>query len=305
MLAYPLVRICSFLPSATEILYALGLADSIAGVTFECDYPPEARQKPIIVSSVLRHGLTPAEIDAQVSQCSASGDSLYRVDTQLLEAIQPDLIVTQELCDVCAVSTSHLLQSVGQLSRQPEILSLTPHTLEDVWGDIERVGKATGTSSAAGSLVAQLREEVEAAEEQMGQGAPRVACLEWLSPPFNAGHWVPQMVALAGGVDVLGTLGMDSVRIAWNDLIAAQPDVILVMPCGYDLAAAVSEFAKTAMPAGWEELPAVKNGSVFAVNATAFFSRPGPRLATGARIMAALLSGKNLETLPAASWARL
>ena len=299
------MRICSFLPSATEILYALGLEDSIVGVTFECDYPPEARSKPIAVDSLLAHDLSSEEIDRKVSECSASGESLYRVNTDLMEQLQPDLIVTQELCDVCAVSTSHLLASVERLRRQPRVVSLTPHTLEDVWADIEAVGEATGTAARAHELTSRLREQVEDVRRRATKSGPRVACLEWMKPPYNAGHWVPEMVALAGGIDVLGTVGIDSVRVRWADVLAAQPDVIFVMPCGYDLQAAVKEFHATELPDGWTELPAVKAKRVFAVNATAYFSRPGPRLTIGAQVMGALLGERLEESLPADSWARV
>lgn len=299
------MRICSFLPSATEILYALGLNDSIAGVTFECDFPPEARQKPVVVDSLLEHGLSSQEIDRRVSECSASSESLYRVNAPLIEQLQPDLIVTQELCDVCAVSTSHLLASMEHLSTRPKVVSLTPHTLEDVWADIQAVGEATGTGARAKALVEQLRERVQQVRLRRTRHAPRVACLEWLNPPFNAGHWVPEMVELAGGIDVLGTAGIDSVRVSWRDVLASQPDVILVMPCGYDTEAAAEEFRKTELPPGWAQLPAVKAGRVFAVNATAYFSRPGPRLTDGAQIMGALLNEAYDEPLPEGSWSRL
>ncbi len=305
MLGYAGVRICSFLPSATEILYALGLGDSIAGVTFECDYPPEAGRKPIVVESLLQHGLAPEEVDCRVSECAATGESLYRVKAELMEELRPDLIITQELCDVCAVSMSHLLSSVQTLSSQPRVVSLTPHTLEDVWTDIESVGEATGMADKARALTAALREQIEGVKRGACRSGQRVACLEWLNPPFNAGHWVPEIVALAGGVDVLGIVGSDSVRMGWEDVLAAQPEVVVIMPCGYDLEAAVAEFRTTPLPNGWAQLPAVRSGRVFAVNATAYFSRPGPRLAIGAQIMAALLSDTVDESLPAASWARL
>lgn len=299
------MRICSFVPSATEILYALGLEESIAGVTFECDYPREARSKPVVVDSLLEHGLSSEEIDRRVGECSKSGESLYRVNAALLQELQPDVIVTQELCDVCAVSTSHLLACVEHLPKQPRVVSLTPHTLEDVWADIEAVGAATGAQARACELVGRLRQEIEDVKRRRTRSAPRVACLEWLNPPFNAGHWAPEMVALAGGVDVLGTVGEDSVRIRWEDVIAARPDAIVMMPCGYDLAGAVREFQGTSFPDDWANLPAVKTGCVFAVNATAYFSRPGPRLVTGVQILAALLNDTRDEALPADSWVRL
>lgn len=305
MLGYAVVRICSFLPSATEILYALGLEDSIAGVTFECDYPPEARSKPVVVETILPHGLSSEEIDRRVSECSASGESLYRVNAALMEQLQPDVIVTQELCEVCAVSTSHLLGAVDHLRKRPRVVSLTPHTLNDVWADIEAVGAATGAAPGARELVKLLREQVAEVVRRRTGNAPRVACLEWLNPPFSAGHWVPEMVGLAGGVDVLGTAGTRSVRIRWEDVLAAEPDVILMMPCGYDMAGVVNEFRSAKLPKEWPQLPAVRSGRVFAVNATAYFSRPGPRLATGLQIMSALLRNDYAESLPRDSWIRL
>lgn len=204
------MRVCSFLPSATEILYALGLGESVAGVTFECDYPPEAASKPVVVDTIVRHGLSQEDIDRDVNQYSSHGESLYRVDVERLDAIRPDLIVTQELCDVCAVSSSHLAKALSGLSTKPAVLTLTPHTLDDVFTDIERVGLATQRDAQARELVASLRQRVERIKSRAKRQAPRVACLEWLSPPFNGGHWVPEMVTLAGGIDPLGKLGEDS-----------------------------------------------------------------------------------------------
>lgn len=299
------MQICSFLPSATEILFALDLHDSIAGVTFECDYPPEAVGKPIVVDTILNHGLTQEEIDREVSEYSSHGKSLYRVDVARLEQIRPDLIVTQELCDVCAVSASHLAKALYQLSSQPEVLALTPHTLEDVFTDIERVGAATDRVAQAAELVSSLRQRVSRIKDKVKNQQPRVACLEWLSPPFNGGHWIPEMVALAGGTDPLGKLGEDSYRMPWQRVLDTDPEVILVMPCGYDLDKAVAEFRNTQLPEGWDRTSAARNGRVFAVNATAYFSRPGPRLVTGLEIMYALLQGDQSMALPEQSWTKL
>lgn len=299
------MRICSFLPSATEILYALGLGESVAGVTFECDYPPEAARKPMIVDTILEHGLSQEEIDRDVNQYSSHGESLYRVDVERLEAIRPDLIVTQELCDVCAVSSSHLAKALYRLSTKPTVLSLTPHTLNDVFTDIERVGLATEREIPAQELVASLRQRVERIKGRAKTQAPRVACLEWLSPPFNGGHWIPEMVTLAGGIDPLGKLGEDSFRMPWQQILDADPEVVLVMPCGYDLQRAISEYRKTELPPGWEDVSAVRNGRVYALNATAYFSRPGPRLVNGLEIMYALLQEDAGIALPPQSWAKL
>src|SRR5579859_6447468 len=185
----PIMQICSFIPAATEILYALGLEDSVAGVTFECDYPPEARQKPVVLDTVLEHSLSPAEVDRTVHEFSSHGESLYRVHTELLRQIRPDLIVTQELCDVCAVGASHVAKALHELPSAPKILSLTPHTLENVWRDIKAVGHTTGKQQEATSLVAGLRKRVEQVKQYSYAQRPRVLSLEWLSPPFNGGHW--------------------------------------------------------------------------------------------------------------------
>jgi iron complex transport system substrate-binding protein len=225
-----LMEICSFLPSATEILFALGLGDSVAGVTFECDYPPEARRKPIVVNTTLHHDLSSEEIDQEVMEYASQGESLYTVDIELLKAINPELIVTQELCDVCAVSTSHLAKALHALSPQPKVLSLTPHTLEDVLRDIEAVGEATGRQQQAGELLANLRQRLARIQSMRTANPPSVACLEWLKPPFSAGHWVPEMVEHAGGIDNLGICGEYSFRIEWKQILELDPDVIVVMP---------------------------------------------------------------------------
>src|SRR5260370_20928017 len=205
------MQICVFLPAGTEILYALGLGDSVAGVTFECDFPPAAAGKSIIVDTNLAHGLTSAEIDNSVNDYSSHGE-LYRIDIQKLEAIKPDLIVTQELCDVCAISTSHVARAVHQLSSKPQVLSLTPHTLEDVLKDVLRVGEATDRDAEARALVSSLRERIAKIGQMTKTQRPTVVCLEWLSPPFNGGHWIPEMIDLAGGVAPLGSLRNDHYR---------------------------------------------------------------------------------------------
>lgn len=299
------MQICSFLPSATEILYALDLGPFVAGVTFECDFPAEAAEKPIIVDTVLKHGLTQTEIDRNVSQYASHGDSLYHVDLERLEAIAPDLIVTQDLCDVCAVSTAHLAKAISRLSSKPEVLSLTPHTLSDVFGDIERVGAATEKVDRARELVRSLRQRVEAIANRPKKKSPRILCLEWLSPPFNGGHWIPEMVALAGGIDPLGKLGEDSYRMEWQSVIEVDPEIVLVMPCGHNLEKATAEYMAATLPDKWREISAVKNNRVYAVNATAYFSRPGPRLVTGLEIMYSLVQEDFALQLPAQSWSRL
>ena len=299
------MRIVSLLPSATEILYALGLGDSVVGVTFECDYPEDARRKPHLVGTVLEHDLPPAEIDRIVSEHAARGESIYRIDQELLASLKPDLIVTQELCDVCAVNTSHLARALHGLSFQPQVVSFTPHTLEDVFADIEAVGRATGCDARAQTLVTSLKDRLEAVRALPKPHAPKVACLEWLAPPFNAGHWVPEMVDLAGGIDRLGARGTDSVRIRWEQVRALEPDIILVMPCGYDAQKAADEYRRTDFPDWWSTLPAVRHGCTYALDANAFFSRPGPRLVNGVEILYALLQGDLSRPLPKDAWLQL
>jgi iron complex transport system substrate-binding protein len=298
------VQICSFLPSATEILYALELGDAVAGVTFECDYPPEARQKPVVVNTVLRHGLAPEEIDQEASKYASHGESLYVVDMEALTRIRPDLVVTQELCDVCAVSTPHLAKALAELSPRPKVLPLTPHTLEDVLADIEKVGEAAGRPEKARKLIASLRERI-ARIEGRPKAIRQVACLEWLNPLYNAGHWVPDMVKIAGGNDRLAAPGEYSTRILPEAVISANPDVMVIMPCGYDTQRAKEEYHRTVFPVGWEDIRAVRNGRVYAVDGSAYFSRPGPRLIDGIEILYALFHQHFSESLAPGSWVQV
>lgn len=293
------MRICSFLPSATEILYALGLGEAVAGVTYECDFPSEARQKPVVVHTRLKPTAGSSEIDGQVKEFVNAGESLYRVDMEKLAQLAPDLIVTQDLCHVCAASPGDLADALSRLPRRPQVLSLTPHTLTEVFGDIRRVGRATGEAAAAAQLVAELETSVAQVEKAAARtGArPRVLCLEWLDPPYVGGHWVPEMVERAGGVDVLGRVGEPSRQVTWEEILASQPEVIVVMPCGYGLAQAVAEFHCSKFPAGWNKLPAVEAGRVFAVDASSYFSRPGPRLLTGLTLLAQMLHPEQVSLL--------
>jgi iron complex transport system substrate-binding protein len=299
------MQICSFLPSATEILYALGLGNSIAGVTFECDFPPEAAGKTVVINTSLAHDLTSTEIDHAVNESSFHGESLYQIDIRKLEAIKPDLIVTQELCDVCAISRSYVAKAVHQLSAKPQVLSLTPHTLEDVLKDVLRVGEATDRDAEARALVSSLRERIANIGQMTKTQRPAVVCLEWLSPPFNGGHWIPEMVDLAGGIDPLGKPGKDSYRMEWDQVLRVDPDVVLVMPCGHDLERSVEEYRAAQLPEAWKQTKAVRNRRVYAVNASAYFSRPGPRLVTGLEVMFSLLQEERPQELLANSWIRL
>ncbi len=302
------MRICSFLPSATEILYALGLGESVAGITYECDYPAEARQKPVVVNTRLPRTSKPAEIDRLVNESMARHESLYQIEMEALRAIQPELIITQDLCHVCAASPGDLASALSVLPRPPEVLSLNPHTLEDVWNDIRAVGKATGRAPEAERLVKSLEERVARVEQATGAQPrrPRVLCLEWLDPPFIAGHWVPEMVARAGGSGVMGRVGEPGFRTTWDKLLGTEAEIVVLMPCGYHLKEVVEEFKTFRFPAGWDRLPAVQNERVFAVDASSYFSRPGPRLAIGVEALGRLLHPERVRVeLPNAAMAAL
>lgn len=288
------MKICSLLPSATEILFALGLGDEVAGVSHECDFPPEARSKPILIKSRITHTESAAAIDKQVREFLARGESLYSVDFELLRTIEPDLIVTQDLCHVCAATPDDLGAALAHLGRQPHVVALNPHSLADVCADIRTVGEATGRAERAHQVMAEFERTVANVERSVaGFDRPRVLCLEWLDPPYVAGHWVPEMVERAGGIDVLGQPGKPSFRVDWETALAMQPEVIVIMPCGYSLAAAEAEFRALPLPRGWNELPAVRDGRVYVVQASGYFSRPGPRLAAGLKILASAFHGTN------------
>jgi iron complex transport system substrate-binding protein len=285
------MRICSLLPSATEILFALGLGDSVEGVTHECDFPPEAAKRPALVHPRVDPQARPAELDRQVTELVARGESIYAVDADLLGSLSPDLIVTQDLCHVCAASPDDLATALTRLPKKPKILALTPHSLADVWDDIRRVGEATHRRREAQSLAIALEQKVAAIEARAAgaRARPRVLCLEWLDPYYVGGHWVPEMVRKAGGEDVLGRAGKPSFRVTTEEIVGTKAEVILVMPCGYNVARAVAEFDFARLPDSWRDLPAMRERRIFAVDANSYFSRPGPRLADGVTLLAHLL----------------
>jgi iron complex transport system substrate-binding protein len=288
------MRVCSLLPSATEILYALGLGESIVGVTHECDFPPDAKSKPALIRPRVDPNVDAAEVDRQVRELVDKGESIYAVDAELLESLSPDLIITQDLCHVCAASPEDLASALSRMACQPKILSLTPHSLADVWYDILRIGDATGTWECADEFASSLTKRVaavESAARRAGQVKPRVLCLEWLEPYYVAGHWVPEMVEKAGGVDVFGRSGGISYRVTSQQIADCEADILLVMPCGYDVARTAREFRASGLSNQWRELPAVCSGQVFAVDANAYFSRSGPRLADGVELLAQIFHG--------------
>lgn len=279
------MRIVSLLPSTTEILFAIGAGDDIVGVTFECDFPTEARSRAIVSTSSMPEGLTPAEIDAFVVTAMARGDDLYRLDEGALVGLDADLVVTQDLCAVCAVDVSVVQDALEHLGCTAEVLTIDPHTLEEVFASIELLGATTGHDEAARVLVAAQRARLDVVRERVAARArPRVMVLEWTDPPFAPGHWIPEMITLAGGLPVLGTPGEKSVRVSWDQVHAARPDAIIVAPCGFDRdgsAALADELvASGVLPPG---VP------VYAVDANASWARPGTRLVDGVEELAEIL----------------
>jgi iron complex transport system substrate-binding protein len=285
------MRIVSLLPSATEILFGLGLEREIVGVSHECDFPPRARTKPVVIHSRMPHHATPAEIDRLVSEYVHRGESLYAVDAEVLEALAPDLIITQDLCHVCAASPDDLATALARFERRPEVLCLNPQDLGDVWRDILWVGEESWRGPQAEALVERIGARLGALERQLplSTDRPRVAFLEWLQPFYVGGHWVPEMIHLAGGADVLGKVRTPSFRVHLQDVIEAEPDILLIAPCGYSARQARDEYLSIDIPEQWHAMPAVRNGRVYALEAASYFSRPGPRLATGVEALAKLL----------------
>lgn len=284
------MRICSLLPGATEIAYLLGLGDEIVGVTHECDHPANAKQKPVVVRSVIDpNRMSSLEIDRKVGELLQAGKGLYTIDEPAFLDAAPDVILTQGLCDVCALDYNDVVKAAQRLPRAPTIVSLNPHSLTEVLDDISRVGAATRRQAAAQAVVDDLRRRVERIGLSEPDYRPRVVCLEWFEPLYVAGHWVPEMVALAGGHDVLGRTGEPSRKVTWQNVLDAKPEVMLLMPCGFDTRRAVKESEPLRSREGWNAMPAVKSANVYALNGSAYFSRPGPRLVNGLEILARII----------------
>lgn len=286
------MRVCSLLPGATEIAFALGLGDNVVGVTHECDYPAEARQKPIVVRSLIdSNRMTSLEIDRWVSERLRSNKGLYIIDEERLREAAPDVILTQGLCDVCAIDYNEVVSASETLAKRPKIVSLTPNCMTDVLHDLARVGEATGQSKKAEQVIGDLKQRISEVREKVVKSSarPRVACLEWFNPIYAAGHWIPEMIEIAGAEDVLGRRAEPSKKVAWQSIRESAPEIIVLMPCGFDVQRTLQEAAVLEQNEGWHELPAVKAGRVYAVNAHAFFSRPGPRLVDGVEILAHII----------------
>lgn len=282
------MRIVSLLPAATEICFALGLGAEVVGVSPECDYPPATHEKRVVSRALLDYaGKTSAETSEMVGGTLADGGGLYEINEDALRQLEPDVILTQGLCEVCAPSVADVRLVATRLPKRPRILSLDPHSLKDVLEDIGRVGKACGASPAAVSLVEDLRERLERVAFLTGRvhERPKTACIEWLDPLFAAGHWVPEMVSLAGGDDVLAAPGEKSRRVQPKDLAMAAPDVVVLMPCGFHLDRARSEARPLLTQPWWTDLPAARKDRVWVTDGSSYFNRPGPRLIDGLEIL--------------------
>jgi iron complex transport system substrate-binding protein len=279
----PGLRILSLLPSATEIVYSLGLEDDLVGVTHECDWPPAARSKRAVTRSSLSEASEPEEVDRLVAESVASGDPIYRLDTAAVRELRPDIVLSQDLCAVCAVPSGYVNDALEVLGCQADVVSLDPGSIDEVLGCVLRIGEVTGTSARAEALVAGLRNRLRAVEVAVrSEDRPRTFALEWSDPPFNAGHWVPQMIETAGGEPVLCSPGEPSMRVTWDEIALSTPEVVVFMPCGYDLQASAAEASTRLIEK--EEL--VRTRALFAVDASSYFSRPGPRIVDGVEILA-------------------
>jgi len=282
------LKIISLLPSATEIVFALGLGDSLEGVTHECDYPAEAREKPVVMRPSLPSGpLSSREIDAAVREKMNAKEPLYVLDRALIQRVQPDVILTQDLCRVCSIATGQVEDALADLGIDAKVLSLDPNTLEEIFVSIEAVGKLLEREDAAKGITEGLRARVETVKRtSLRLPTIRVLAQEWLDPPFAGGHWVPEMVEVAGGTNLLAEKGQPSREVTWRQIRDAIPEVIAYMPCGYYLDEAEEEAVRLYANPEFADTPAAREGNVFAVDATSYFSRPGPRIVDGLEILA-------------------
>ena len=293
------MRVASLLPSATEMVHFCGAGDALVGVTHECDYPPGVERLPHLTSSKIDQRMSSAEIDAAIAGHLTDTGSIYALDARLLEELDPDLIITQGLCEVCAVSTNLVEEAASGL--RTRIFSLNPTSLREVLDDTVAVGEALGRGEEARAKVAALGERLARVEAAVaGLPRPRVGCIEWLDPPFSAGHWVPEMVSIAGGEEVLAGPSVPSSRLGWEEVFEAAPEVLVLMPCGFGARRTVEEALRVLSDvSGWGDLPAVRDGRVWAVDANSYFSRPAPRLVEGVEILARVLHPEAFPGAPA------
>lgn len=284
------MRIVSFLPSATELAFALGLGDDVVGVSHECDYPPEAASRPAVVHCAIPlEGLTPLEIDSAVSTQLRVGGSIYTIDTELLKALAPDLILAQDLCEVCAPSDNETERALGVLDGRARVMTLAPRSLADIQENLRQLGDATGGGEVARTLIAKQDARLARLRDSLRGATPRrVFFIEWIEPIFCGGHWVPEQIELAGGVDMLGRKGADSVRVPFEDVVAWAPEILIVSPCGAHLDDAAEQAHAMLADDRWLSIPAVRSGNVFAVDGSSYFARPGPRVFDGIELLAHL-----------------
>ena len=295
------MRIASLVPSATEMLFALGLGGDVVGVTHECDYPPEAARLPHLTETVLPPGLDAGAIDAAVKEVVGEGRALYTLDEQRLAQLEPDLIVTQAVCEVCAVSYEDVVTVAARLPGQPQVLQQDPSTLGEVLEDVTRLGEAAGIADHAASVRAELEARLERVRSAVaGAPRPRVLALEWLDPPFLGGHWVPEMIELAGGEDVAGKAGEKSPQVEWEQLEDLDPDIVVAMPCGWYL-----DDSKAQAHEHRDQLSSLQARQLFAVDAASTFSRPGPRLVDGVELLAHLFHPDRVDPPPGIGFAEL
>jgi iron complex transport system substrate-binding protein len=301
------MRICSLVPAATEVLFALGLGDRVVGVTHECDWPPEAAQRPQVTASLVQTGdLTSAQIDRVVAETARDGRPLYAVDEEVWEQIGADIVVAQELCDVCAVPAGHLEEAVRARPLQVDVLDYSPSTLDGILSFITGFGVRLAAEGEADELTSGMRSRLERvrAALQGVETSPRVFVTEWLEPPYSAGHWVPEMVAAAGGTDVAGLPGEPSHRMRWTDVAGLDPEVVVLAPCGFDLDRTLSEVVPLDLSAHLLGTSARQESRVFAVDANGYFSRPGPRVVDGVELLASLLHPDAYPD-PGLPWSRI
>ena len=293
------MRIVSLLPSATEILFGIGAGGEVVAVTHECDHPKAALRPRATASAIDHSGQSCAAIDRHIAKAVHAGSSIYKLDEDLLRELKPDVIVTQELCEVCAVAFRQVQQAARRLPGQVPVLSLEPTSLGDICATVKAVGTATGHDRQADRLVAAMRGRIAAVERRRRPGEPpRVACIEWTDPLMAGGHWIPEMVKSAGGIDALGQAGLPSSYTTWEDLLAAEPEVLVLMPCGFDLGSTVAAARDLTLHPEFKHLPCARSGRVVAVDGSSYYNRPGPRIVDGLEIMAAILGAQPGDPLP-------
>ena len=285
------MKIISLHAPAAEIIYALGAGDQIVGISHECDYPPEVKSKPIVADTTINSDQSSLNIDTAVSNALRTGQDIYKVDNRLFASLNPELVITQELCEVCAITPTDIQAAIRDCKPVPELLSLHPHSITEILEDIVKVGKAIGKEEEANIYVRTLQRRIENIHTRTKDVGlrPRVYCMEWLEPPYNAGHWVPEMVEIAGGRDALSAKGADSVRILWQRIVDYDPEVLVLMPCGFSIERTRKELPEIAGRPEWRQLTAVRANQVYLVNGPAYFNCSGPRIVDGVELLATIL----------------